>query len=739
VTYVPEGAIGHTKYDIQHVPPTAKGITQKNAVQVLPTTVLPRATGGPPPATGGPPPATGRPPPATGKPPPATGRPPPATGKPPPATGGPPSTAVIPQVPQRSSEVNLSSVAVVNNPNEIAITCASIQVHQGEGVAPSGAKRDSEVNITNLVVKPNQISFQGVSIQEREIEVTEEIDGQEYTKKTKERYIRFFNIELERNNLDDGYQPSFSEASIYRCCQAYSCSFNRNVLAKDRVSKYLEDPESMRKARALGVNFIKDEILTKLYTAGAIIKECILYGGLIALFVMFIVACVGLGRDLNNRKDQIIISFSIASLVLSFFGLCFKLVDVSIYLRYKGCRLLRGIVTKLCKTLCSVRQKALKESCCSCCCDEKFDSDSPACCSNPCKGKCCSFTLAVMDAMRIFMMETIFYPSLILSIFEFIVKFDENDYKADMISGFEWFRISLVFFLSLTFNYLQRAYVFASTLYSLYKARPPKNKRTGMCFQIAFVAYGCGQMVIQMLMIVMIGLRFQKDYSAGQSEAIDKSFLLWYMVVWAYLNPIIGFFMFFFIHHFWTFNFPVKLMYDILKQFQFRGQYFNKNEIDTFNRMFRYINMEELKKDIERYDKTDFMRKFFYPFISPLHIFLSMVYCLLIAGFFISFIFPPLTISSATTPTIPSTIPTPTTSPITPSPTPTPLLETHEAVPCLLALIITIGVNLYVFTVFLVWTIVIIAIIIIIFIMCIGCICSGSSDNRPQNVRYNNY
>jgi hypothetical protein len=645
-------------------------------------------------------------------------------GRPPSATGRPPNT-IVHQVPQRSSQVNLSSVAVVKNPSNIAITHASIQAHQG---APSGAKRDSLVAITSasLVAKPNQANFQGVSVQKREREVTKKIDGQEYTIIMKEYYLQFFKIQLEKINFDERsqelppYRPSFSETAIYGCCQAYSCTFTR-------VDRYMKDSDSMRKARALGANLIKDKV-TKPNTVNpccAVIKECFLYGGLIALLVLFIIACVDLVRDVTDEdknKKQILISFSIASLVFSFFGLCFYVVDVFIYLRYKGCRLLKYLCSG-----CPDQNSPSEGGCCG-----TLDDDSPACCPNACKGKCCSSVVAVMDAMRLFVMETIFYPSLILSIFEFIVKFDENDYKFHMISGFEWFKIFFTFICSLLLNYFIRALFFASTLYSLYKARPPKNKRTGMCFQIAFVAYGCGQMVIQMLMIVMIGLRFQKDYSAGQSEAIDKSFLLWYMVVWAYLNPIIGFFMFFFIHHFWTFNFPVKLMYDILKQFQFRGQYFNKNEIDTFNRMFRYINMEELKKNIEKYDKTNFGKKFAYPFISPLHIIVSMVYCLFMCGFFISFVLSPPSTAPPTRPptTFPITFPTA-------SPSPPPFMEIHETIFFLMTLVMTLGVNMYVFSVFLLWTMIIIGFILITILICFTCMCCADSENRARNARYN--
>ena len=67
-----------------------------------------------------------------------------------------------------------------------------------------------------------------------------------------------------------------------------------------------------------------------------------------------------------------------------------------------------------------------------------------------------------------------------------------------------------------------------------------------------------GLMILQVIMIVIIGITFR--YESTHKMASESIYKLWYMLIFTYLMPHIGIFMFFFMHYLWTIKLPVDIV-----------------------------------------------------------------------------------------------------------------------------------------------------------------------------------
>ena len=238
-----------------------------------------------------------------------------------------------------------------------------------------------------------------------------------------------------------------------------------------------------------------------------------------------------------------------------------------------------------------------------------------------------------MDITRLLIVEILFYPSLLLSIFQFNIEYDAG--KVDITT---WLSI-LFSFLQQLFNvYLARIFILAGTVWSIQKVRN-KKRLEGAAFHVVFVIYSTGQMFLQVLMIVAVGTRFHIEYEKSASKV--PSGQLWYMIVFAYFVPVIGMFVFLTVHHYWTQKFLVEVFRDILKihvvrvgcQLVFwRG---GKKFTCELSKMVQYN--WQLEDAYKQYKQIRCGQKFFYPFTSPVHVILCFVYTILLFVFGLCF------------------------------------------------------------------------------------------------------
>lgn len=146
-----------------------------------------------------------------------------------------------------------------------------------------------------------------------------------------------------------------------------------------------------------------------------------------------------------SRLDDETRIFKIIDFCFSLVGLVLSSVDVFVYLYVIG--------RKVCKKLIKCDFSEISD-------DETTDCCKGNCCCN--KSGCHRRLIAVMDIVRIFILETIFYPNLLMSIFWFSVEF----HLGKLVTS-TWLAFVGRCFLNLVMVYVKRAGIFLVTVYSV--------------------------------------------------------------------------------------------------------------------------------------------------------------------------------------------------------------------------------------------------------------------------------
>ena len=132
------------------------------------------------------------------------------------------------------------------------------------------------------------------------------------------------------------------------------------------------------------------------------------------------------------------ISFSVGVL-----GLLFTFFDLSLYLRHRGCRVL--------KRTCKCQELVQPGD------EEKAECFNDSC---ACKGTCGKGCTTVMDIVRIVVLETIFYPNLLLNIFKVIIITTENYSVSKSNTTIHWITAISNFLSVIIFVYTKKTYLY---------------------------------------------------------------------------------------------------------------------------------------------------------------------------------------------------------------------------------------------------------------------------------------
>ena len=390
-------------------------------------------------------------------------------------------------------------------------------------------------------------------------------------------------------------------ATHVKCCDSCDCD--------DCDCSELPDSEIIRKARLIGLRILTKAISKNLYYI-PVVREIFVYVGLIFAIVSLITSSIKLNDTIESDQRQLEKTLIFISFGFSIFGLVFTAIDSFIRFRHHGCRVFKRAYRN---------QKVV----------QKDDDDIAECCDDKCprcEGTCGKSCIIVMDVARIIVLETIFYPDLLVQVFQFILLLVDNNYDPKMIAGSTWFATLKGILSILIFVYAQKGVILIGIIFSIRKVKKQEKWNSGL-FIIYFVCYMFGLMILQILMIIIIGERFHNEYT--NYRAIEMSGQLWYMMIFTFLMPLIGIFMFLVVHHVWTMTLPVNVTYDmIFKKMQTKGQKAKILEKEIKNK-------NEFEEDYEKLENVSTWRKFIYPYISPLHITLTFGYFLFFAGFFI--------------------------------------------------------------------------------------------------------
>ena len=112
------------------------------------------------------------------------------------------------------------------------------------------------------------------------------------------------------------------------------------------------------------------------------------------------------------------------------------------------------------------------------------------------------------------------------------------------------------------------------------------------------------------------------------------SYELWFMICCAFMTPVLGVIMFFVVHHFWTQKFPIEVILDFLKVLKKQSIMAALNS-EECRKIINYLGEEQLQEDFNKIPRGRFSDKFTYPFKSPLHIILCLLYAIMLLTFFI--------------------------------------------------------------------------------------------------------
>ena len=414
-------------------------------------------------------------------------------------------------------------------------------------------------------------------------------------------------------HLPDSYESDQDKTRKCSCnCIPYSCNCPTCCSCFDKFP----DKESIKKARRIGMYTLLKYIFSNLIYP--VTREVIVYGGLIATLFFFGLNLVqAIIYHSRSDKSQIVKTFKYINLGVSMFGLLFVMLDTTLHFRHNGIRLIKRV--KKCKALVQQDDDTTAEYCVKCCADYN-------------KRGFIKTVVSVMDITRIFILETIYYPNLLIKVFEFIILLVDNNYAPKMIGWTDWFTTIVSFLASLLLVYVHRIYVYAKVMFLIRKLiNKASSNYQGIIFIVFFVLYMYGLMLLQILMIVIIGSRFHHEYA--NNKAIETSWQLWYMMLFPYLMPILGMPVFFLIHHFWTIKLPVDVIFNIISEFQAKGEKDYKDTDANIKKLQDHLG-NSFTNDYNEFKKVPFWKKFIYPYISPVHAILITVYILMFLVFF---------------------------------------------------------------------------------------------------------
>ena len=312
----------------------------------------------------------------------------------------------------------------------------------------------------------------GASAEMRKREIAIRINGEEVLcGEVYYAYMRAFEmrIRLRREQKAIGApdnEPRFKrtafEKTIYRCCQAYTCDCKgcRGGFKKDNVRKSYEEPESLKEARPIGLNFIRERFMK--FLALSLLGEAFLYFTLILAGVEFIISLVSLFTDHSSDQDDRILQ--IISFVLSVLGILFSIFDFGLHFRHRGCRIFK----RACKG--EEQEQEQDEEHKEFCNDSRF-------CKCFC-GYCC---VSVLDVIRIFVLETIYYPDLLSTMFDFIDELISNDHNPKQISPLSWLSFVWSMLLIVGTVYCAKIHTLWGLVYTVKKVRIKKKDVKESC------------------------------------------------------------------------------------------------------------------------------------------------------------------------------------------------------------------------------------------------------------------
>ena len=461
-------------------------------------------------------------------------------------------------------------------------------------------------------------------------------------------------LEKDENVESLTYDPGKYDSFVNCCCRSYSFGLCTELFChcrrggKVERAEILPDTPEFKNAQSLGWAEIKKSLSNPFTNTpiGDTVREVSLYGGFLWTLLFFLISVSGLITD-KGKSLAPIFGVAFGSLVL-----CFGIFDVIYYAYHRRCTTCnkwkewykKKKNTSNNETNYKMNDETIVET------DNEMNKerndetnseppDSDACCYEKCTCLGEKFTRSI-DFIRIFISEMLYYPGVILSVFDFATQLVDNNNDATKISVSIWLLTIVSFLGDFATVYVIRAFILAGSLFTVIRILNFKNIGR-VLFHSIFILFAYGIMIQQICMIISITVRYYFEYSvaaemASRLNSTDVDYqlsgALWYMIICCFFTPIVGVMVFFAVHHYWTQKFPCDFLFTFLEHLKSGGFLTLKDDVnDKSKKLKDYLKVDEVR---ERFNEIPFKAKLFYPFKSPQIIVLCFVYNYLLSFFY---------------------------------------------------------------------------------------------------------
>ena len=481
-------------------------------------------------------------------------------------------------------------------------------------------------------------------------------DCEVFDKRTKEVYREVYECLLQESESITDKCHKFCSKSF---CITYTCTPCALVEKKgDKVERLKNTTDALQTANTKGWNIFVYLVTPLLYS---LIRDGILLLELIIGFVELVLSATSFGLGSNA-------GYNVSHLVVSAVALLLAIIDLLTSCRsYGACRLL-WFRYRFWRSNREIRRQ-INDTECATTNQENINGLTSSERNN--RKDIIPLVLRKFgDILRNLTTEGLLYILLICDLIELIVGKSYQRKTALDTVNLALFIISLAFLI--LYVYFLRLLVLVLVIVDLYKKRKPLTTKQkiaalkakqekerkeqlesaslpskpvqheptndkesdkmnsiiatkGVVFEVLFLFHLFGQMTMQFLMIVAIGLKIAQD-NRGKTldDPLHISGALWFMLVAGYVMPYAGIMSFFIATYYWAYEYPIGICINLLSIFDGPGidvALFPEKTIRQLKmlseKMAELLNKTVLKQDFKQLTERTWCTKFCFPFRSP--------------------------------------------------------------------------------------------------------------------------
>lgn len=266
--------------------------------------------------------------------------------------------------------------------------------------------------------------------------------------------------------------------------------------------------------------------------------------------------------------------------------------------------------------------------------DDDYDDDDDVqfqkktCCTAEVKEKLHMF----FEVGRNVVTELILYPILIFDLFSF--ETEQTYHPGDLFDRIDYSLFIIGSFYLILAVYIMRLVVLIGSIQSLLRL-PVNNKSSSSSLLLKFSLHACGQIVVHLMIILVVGAKINNENSAASNDTnisnssdcdaiITSSPFLWVSIILGWLLPLAGTTVFFIVNYYWMREFTIDFWLNMISLLQ--GASFAESVLggegvsETKEKTLEFVKRTDyakVKQQMVRYKSPHWITKFFYPTKIP--------------------------------------------------------------------------------------------------------------------------